>query len=128
MRRLYRVYYDDGSMTLSDGNRDFVAELDGEGVIVIVQEDSDPGDPYAVGRELLFDADYYCWRAADLRWFRCDLYGLFDYLRRPGWKKVLAGRTVPRDIYKATLIKAQNDPDFPVKTAIQAGEGRLRDL
>lgn len=89
----------------------------------IVQRDDTPGDVYAVGRELLFDADYYCWREG--RWFRCDLYGLFDYLRQPGWKKVLAGRTASRTAYKRAVLAAQTDSDFPVKTAMQAGERAL---
>ena len=46
-----------------------------------------------------------------------------DYLRRPGWKKVIEGRTTDRAIYKQTLLAMQADPDFPVKSALQAGEG-----
>ena len=86
----------------ADSSATNVRDVRGEGVQAIAQRDDDPGDAYAVGRELLFDADYYCWRFATPettgRWFRCDLYGLFDYLRRPGWKKVLAGRTADRGL------------------------------
>jgi hypothetical protein len=120
----WRVYYDD--VPPQDSLNATVMGVRGEGVQAIAQRDATPGDPYAVGRELLFDADFYCWNFNDERWFRCDLYGLFDYLRRPGFKKVLAGRTANRAAYKRALIAAQSDPDFPPKSAIQAGEERLR--
>lgn len=121
----WRIYYDDGT-THDSSTPEPTGNERGVGVLVIVQADDAPGDPYAVGRELLFDADFYCWRARDARWFRCDLYGLFDYLASPGlMKKVLAGRMVERDVYKSTLIAAQGDPDFPPKSAVQAGEERL---
>lgn len=113
----WRVFYDDGTTVDS---RTPLEDVRGDGVQVIVQRDDAVGDLYAVGRELLFDADFYCWR--DDRWFRCDLYGLFDYLRLPGLKKVLAGRTAHRAAYKAALLRAQQDTDFPVKSALQAGE------
>lgn len=116
----WRVYYDDGRSQDSNLGLEWIR---GEGVQAIVQRDDTPGDIYAVGRELLFDADFYCWRGD--RWFRCDLYGLFDYLRQPGWKKVLAGRTADRAAYKRAVLAAQNDPDFPPKSALQAGEHRL---
>jgi hypothetical protein len=117
----WRVYYADGSTY--DGA---VADAPGDGVIVIVQADNTPGDPYAVGRELLFDADFYCYRVREDRWFRCDVFGLHDYLRTPGhMSKVVFGQWAARSVYKATLIRAQQDPDFPVKSAMQAGERRL---
>ncbi len=119
----WRVYFDDG--TCEDSSSSTVESVRGDGVQVIVQRDDAPGDPYAVGRELLFDADYYCWR--DERWFRCDLRGLFDYLHAPGWKKTLSGRTAHRTAYKLALMRAQLDADFPLKSARQAGEARLSD-
>ena len=119
------MYYDDG--TTHDDSAGIIA-APGAGVIVVVQDDNDPGDIYAVGRELLFDADYYCWREEEQRWFRCDLRGLFDYLLTSGWKKVLAGRTAPRSVYRAVLQRAQNDPDFSIKSASQRGEERLAEL
>ncbi len=118
----WRVYYDDGSTCDSTTS---VEAVRGDGVQVIVQRDDALGDVYAVGRELLFDADFYCWR--DGRWFRCDLYGLFDYLRQPGWTKVLAGRTAHRTAYKRALAAAATDAQFPPKSARQAGETRLEE-
>lgn len=119
MPRRWRIYYDGGTADW----RQAVETIPGEGVIAIVQADDTPGDPYAVGRQVLFDRDFYWWEGDG--WVMGDAYGLFDYLRRPGWKKIVAGRTVDRRRYKATLTQAVTDPDFPVKTARQAGEARL---
>jgi hypothetical protein len=116
----FRIYYDDG--TTYDGDP-WMAPCDG--VQIIVQKDDAAGDPYAVGRELLYDTDFYCWRVEQQQWFKCDLYGMFDYLRAPGPKKVLAGRTALRSAYKAAIVRAIQDPDFPLKSAKQAGEERL---
>ncbi len=119
-RPRFRIFYDDGSTYSGE-----VWDAPGDGVQVIVQCDDAAGDPYAVGRELLFDADFYCWRAQESKWFRCDIFGLHDYLRVAGGKKVVFGRTAPRSAYKAALIQAATDPDFPLKSARQAGEDRL---
>lgn len=109
----WRVYYGDGA-ALSDEDCSLEA-LPGENVIVVVQSDDVPGDVYATGRQLTYDRDFYWWEGD--RWVGGDLYGLFDYLRRPGWRKVLAGRTVIRDKYKKALARAVADPDFPPRTA-----------
>lgn len=106
--RKWKVLYDTGSCTGS------VEDAPGDGVIVIVQEDDD------VGREILHRKDFYYWERG--RWFGCDLYGLYDYLRRPGWKKVLAGRNVEPRVYHAMMEQARVDPDFPPKTARLTGE------
>lgn len=127
MRR-WRVYYDDGSIADNFALNHTVPTAPGVGVLVIVQEDNDLGDIYSTGRELLFDADYYCWRVEEERWFKCDIHGLFDYLAAPGWKRVLAGRTAPRSAYRAALINAQNDPSFSPRSSAQANEQRLREL
>ncbi len=116
------IYYDSGDVVRADACQ--VENLTAEGVVVIVQRDDAIGDVYAVGRELIFDRDYYCWQ--DGRWFGCDLYGMNDYLRRSGWKKVLFGRWTDRANYKALLLAAQFDPAFPPKSALQSGEERLR--
>lgn len=117
------IYYDTGHVARAHDCD--VQNLPAEGVVVVVQRDDAPGDVYAVGRELIFDRDYYCWQ--DGRWFGCDLYGMNDYLRRPGWKKVLFGRWTDRANYKRLLLAAQHDPEFPPKSTFQHGEERLRD-
>lgn len=108
MRR-WRIYYDDGST--------YDASIEAapcDGVIVVVQDDAD------VGRELLHMKDFYVWDHG--RWFGCDRYGLEDYLRRPGWKKMIAGRNTTPANYHALMERARVDPDFPGKTARLVGE------
>lgn len=101
----WRVYYEDGSTY-----HGAVENAPCDGVIVIVQRDPD------VGRELLHLKDHYYWERA--RWWGCDRYGLEDYLRRPGWKKVLAGRNTEYANYSALYDRANRDLDFPPKSAL----------
>ena len=106
--RKWKVLYDSGVYAGS------LEDAPGDGVVVIVQEDDD------VGREILHRKDFYYWERG--RWWGCDLYGLFDYLRRPGWKKVLAGRNVEHRTYHALMDQARLDMDFSPKTALLTGE------
>ena len=46
-----------------------------------------------------------CWRCG-------DLFGLMDYLMRPGWKVVLFGRTISNEKNKHINELARNDPDL----------------
>jgi hypothetical protein len=110
---MYRVYYDDGS------TYDGVVELAPcEGVIVVVQDDPD------VGREVLHIKDFYVFDAA--RWWGCDRWGMEDYLRRPGWKKVLAGRNTTYANYSALYDRANHDPDFATKSGYLLTEAQKR--
>lgn len=108
----WRIYYVGGA-TYSDRDG-AVEDAPGLGVLVIGQADPD------VGRELRYGSDFYIWEAD--RWLAVDQYGLWDYLARPGWRKVVAGRTVaPRDMARA-YAAAFADPDLPPKTARLTGE------
>lgn len=109
---MFRIYYDDGSTC------DELADAPGQGVIVIAQADDD------VGKELLHRKDFYYFERG--RWFGCDLYGLFDYLARPGMKKVLAGRNTEHRNYHALYERARTDPHLPYKTARLTGEEPMR--
>lgn len=86
--------------------------------MIVAQEDAD------VGKEILHQKDFYYFE--DGRWFGCDLYGLFDYLRRPGWRKVVAGRNTEHRNYQALYERARVDPDLPYKTARLSGEAPPR--
>lgn len=108
---MWRVYYDDGS---TYGPGETVEHAPGEGVIAIAQSDAD------VGREILHRKDFYYWERG--RWFGCDLYGLYDYLRRVGWRKVIAGRNTEYRNYSAIFDRACSDPALPPKTARLVGE------
>lgn len=109
---MWRIYYDDGSTF--DGP---LENAPGQGVIVIAQSDDE------VGKEILHRKDFYYFEG---RWFGCDLYGLFDYLSRPGLKKVVAGRNTTHPNYHALMDRARVDPDLPYKTARLTGEEPLR--
>ncbi len=111
----WRIYYDSGA-TYSD--------VDGpiecapcDGVIVVAQVDLD------VGKELLHRKDFYYFERG--RWFGCDRYGLEDYLRRPGWRKILAGRNTEHRNYSAIYERARTDPELPYKNALHVDEEPL---
>jgi len=108
----WRIYYDDGG-AFSSGSA--VEDAPCDGVIIIAQADHD------VGKEILHRKDFYYWERG--RWWGCDRYGLEDYLRRPGWKKVLAGRNTEHRNYSALYERARTDPDLPYKTAKLVSEG-----
>lgn len=106
----WRIYYDNGDAWDSDMG---LEDAPGRGVLVIAQADAD------VGKELLHRKDFYYF---DGRWFGCDLFGLWDYLERPGLKKVVAGRNATHRNYHATYERARTDTDLPYKTALLTGE------
>jgi hypothetical protein len=116
----WRVYYDSGFTADSDTHA--VEDVPADGVIVIAQAHDDPQDPLRSGRELLYDTDFYYWEHD--RWFKADTYGRDDYLRRPGWKRVLAGRNTTSANYHALKLRAQMDPDLPTKSSWSPGERR----
>jgi len=122
----WRIYYDDGS-TYSD--TDGPVELAPcDGVLVVVQHDPD------VGVERLFYKHFYCWSVEHQRWLGVGderapgdgHWGLFDYLRRPGWKKFVAGRTVPYSLWARVHAAAISDPDFQMKSALLPTEEGVR--
>lgn len=114
---MWKIYYDDEQTWAGNGPTE-MGMVPAEGVIVVAQADAE------VGRELLHMKDFYYWERG--RWWGCDLYGLFDYLRRPGWKKVLAGRNVEHAVYHRLMERARTEPGLPAKTARQTIEEPVR--
>ncbi len=112
----WRIYYDDGSTCSSTDAPVESAPCDG--VIIVAQADED------IGREILHRKDFYYFERG--RWFGCDRYGLEDYLRRPGWKKILAGRNTEHRNYQALYHRACTEPGLPEKTARQVAEEPMR--
>lgn len=102
-----------GGVTYSDADGP-VEDAPGQGVLVISQADPD------VGRELRYGHDFYVWDGG--RWLGVDQYGVWDYLSRPGWRKVIAGRTVSPQEMSAAYAAAISDTDLPPKTARHVGE------
>jgi hypothetical protein len=108
---LWKVYYGDGSMFSDEDGP--LAEVPTLNVQAIVQRDT-ADLVNNVGRRILTQRDFYWWSDQENEWFGGgDLFGLFDYLQRPGLKKVLFGRTVSYGDFAAAQQRALNDPDFP---------------
>lgn len=108
----WKIFYDDFSTFSSvDGPPEESPAL---GVQAIVMPDSE------VGRTVDAKREYYWW--IDDRWDGGDIFGLFDYLSRPGFKVVRFGRSMTNESFRAVYDVAANDPDFPRKSAVRAGE------
>lgn len=111
----WRIYYDDGATYSDEDGPVELAPCDG--VIAIAQADA------TVGREILHAKHFYVWDGG--RWLPVGdqsapgdgHWGLFDYLRRPGWRKLVAGRTVRHEVYSRVYQRAMTDPDLPPKSA-----------
>lgn len=108
----WRVYYGDGT-TFSNEDGD-VEDVPSRDVQVVVQVDT------RTGWSPLYSNDYYWYDKGE--WIGGDLFGLFDYLTRPGWKKVLFGRTISHEEYQTIVRRARQDKDFPRKSAKLRGE------
>ena len=57
-----------------------------------------------VRRRLSHSADYYWYEEG--RWYGSDLFGLWDYLSRPGCKMVKFGRMIGDAQYRAVMSQA----------------------
>ena len=108
----WRVYYDDIEPVTSSTPPDFVPA---SGVQAIVQRNDN-------GFEVLNGEHYYVWK--DAKWYAMNEHGLWDYLSSPGWKRVLFGRYITKSAYNDILVTAQNDTDFPHKSAWDSEERR----
>lgn len=110
----FRVYYDNGATFTGPPQ-----ETPALGVIAVVQPDPDHG------RMLLARWDYYCWHPDPGQWWGHDLFGLWDYLIQPGWRRVLFGRNVTQEVFHQILRRAEADPDFPVRSATSKREAAV---
>lgn len=102
----FRIYYINGK-TYSGPPE--LAPVDG--VLVIVERSK------FHGRRLVTNGDVYCWDPIREQWLPGDDMWFDQYMREPGWKRVLFGRTVSDDEWNEVVTKATSDPDFPIKTA-----------
>ena len=118
----WRIYYDTGStFSDTDGSPYDAPAL---GVLVIACEDE------SVGRVLVYGQSYYFWWDEHARWWGGNLFGMFDYLQRPGPRRVLFGREVPNPAWNGAIKLATDDLYLPPKTAIHPFEksmARIRD-
>ena len=96
----WTIYYGDGS-TYSG----LIEQVPTRDVQVIVQ--SCPNSGWAMQHT----HDYYVWRDDMNEWRGTDDFGLWDYLARDGWKRVLFGRTLSIDEFNAIFQRAKKDRD-----------------
>lgn len=66
------------------------------------------------GQAKVAGADYYVWR--DSRWWGVDLFGLYDYLASPGWKRVLFGRKIDNEEFNRISARAHKECGFAAKS------------
>lgn len=112
----WRIYYGDESIYESENPWD----APGSNVQMIANADPNHGWALEMGR------DYYWYEEEVDQWFNGDLFGLYDYLLRPGRKKVLFGRTLGEEQYKKILKRALNDQTLPQKTGWNPGEKLIK--
>jgi hypothetical protein len=108
----FRIYYDGGETY--DGDPWLAPAL---GVLVIVERDPDHG------RRLIARKDFYTWRGE--RWWAVDHIGFYDYLIAPGPRKVIFGRMIKNEEWYDAMRRADDDPDFPTRTAWGPDEERI---
>lgn len=101
----WRLYYGDGT---TFGNTDG-APQDAPGTNVMCAAAYDDDNR----RKLAHTADYYTWE--NERWYGVDIFGLWDYLARPGLKVVKFGRMVADSEYRKVMSFAMSD--LPVEGA-----------
>lgn len=111
--RKWRIYYADGRTNFDDANGT-PYDAPARGVICVVYPHPDQG------RYILHRKDYYWWSGDE--WNGGDIFGLWDYLIEPGPKTVKFGRTVADNRYRAIYNLANEDPDFPLRSATSPDE------
>jgi hypothetical protein len=95
----WRVYYGDGT-TFSDQDG-LPEDAPTTNVMCCAWYDEDNR------RRLAHAADYYWFE--DGRWYGSDLFGLWDYLARPGLKIVKFGRMIGDLQFREVMSTAMND-------------------
>ena len=114
----WRIYYEDNSTFSNTDGEPWDAPTSG---VLVVGCDNDE-----VGRVLVYGQSYYFWWEEHKQWWAGNIIGLFDYLNRPGPRKVLFGREVPGKDWNRAIYKAENDPYLPPKTALHPMEKKMQ--
>jgi len=113
----WRIYYvDDSSFGNGDGEPQ---DAPGGGVVAVVQEDS------RVGVTVHHQNDFYVFAEEFGGWYGVDVFGLTQYLMRPGFKIVKLGEVMTTKKYLALIHTIKQDPDLPTKSARYPWEGAL---
>lgn len=88
------------------------------GVLLVLEKDEE------TGRRIVQNGDYYVWDGK--RWWPVDYPGLLDYLQIDGPKRILIGRLVSNEDFTRVYREAENDLDFPIRTAYGRSRSRVR--
>ena len=96
----YQIYYSDKSTY--NGPVETAPTRDVQAVVVVDN---------SLGWYLQTGSDYYVWAdmGDGLRWWGVDIFGLFDYLIDPGWKRVLFGRMTTNARFSEIVRQAKKD-------------------
>ena len=113
----WKIFYEDGTTFTDQDGTPFEAPT--SGVLVVICENDE------VGRVLVYGQSYYFWWQEHGQWWAGNIIGMFDYLNRPGAKKVLFGREVPGKDWNKAIDEAEKDPYLPPKTAIHPMEKKM---
>jgi hypothetical protein len=108
----WKVYYYDGTTYVGP-----LEEVPIYNVLVIGQ--SDPQH----GRKLVMGGDYYIFDDVT-GWVSCDSVTVWQYMARPGLKKVLLGVMADEERWQETVKRARQDTLFPEQTALHLFERR----
>lgn len=106
---IFKVYYRDGSTYTGPPENAPIF-----GVALILQYSKEQG------REIVSHGDYYTWYKGE--WLACGYDSMLAYMNEPGWKKYLVGVMMPFKNWNEINRIAENDPDFPRRTAYSARE------
>jgi len=111
----WRIYYDDGSTF--DSSMGTPEDAPSHGILVIVFPDEDHG------RLVMQGWDWYFYHGKEKNWWGADVHGLLDQLLHNLTVRALKqGRNSPSNVWRETLVRATNDPDFPPRSAIHRRE------
>lgn len=109
----FKVYYSDGSTHSSQDPFTTPVPF----VVAIVQIDK------LHGRKVVAGDDYYVWDKT--YWRGTDLIGMYQYLQEDGARRVLLGVMVDENQWQDIMRLANNDSDFPKRTAYGRDERRV---
>lgn len=113
------IYYDEGPpFTDAAGPPEAAPAV---GVQVIGYDDEVTGRTLLSGAEFRFYGGYFWW---DGTWHSGDLFGLFDYLARPGLKVVKFGRSLDDARFREIWRQATEDTYLVPKSAYRPQERR----
>lgn len=121
----WKIWYSNGkTFSNQDGLPQSLEREYHFGVQVITQEDKDHNWATQTG------GDFYVWddRGDGWRWWGVDIWGLVDYVTKPGYKIILLGESVPSDTFGKIFQAAKNDPEFGKKVAFRIKERRPDEL